>query len=216
MSPRSTPPAATSCSSAPTRTSSVHGIAAMSLRPLAREIGSSPRVLLYLFGSKDGLVRALLARARADELAALRERAPDEPHDLADDRRRAVEPGSPRPSTPACCACGSRPTGARSSSRTAPGRASRGRTVEDWLELLGGASNPTTAAQRTLALAVLRGAFLDLLASGDAQRTGAAVALALARSLDRERRAVADRRRAAEPQLGVVASRPSARARPTA
>src|SRR3569623_3602741 len=48
-----------------------HGLASMSLRPLAEAIGSSPRVLLFLFGSKDGLVRALLARARDDELAAL-------------------------------------------------------------------------------------------------------------------------------------------------
>jgi AcrR family transcriptional regulator len=47
------------------------GQAELSLRPLARAIGSSPRVLLYLFGSKDGLIRALLARARADELALL-------------------------------------------------------------------------------------------------------------------------------------------------
>src|SRR5829696_3054436 len=72
-----------------------HGLADMSLRPLAQAIGSSPRVLLFLFGSKDGLVRALLERARADE--------------------------------------------------------------------------------RTLALAVLRGAMLDLLATGDARRTSAAV-----------------------------------------
>src|SRR5689334_15962916 len=50
-----------------------HGIAELSLRPLAASIGSSPRVLLFLFGSKDGLVRALLDRARADELALLRE-----------------------------------------------------------------------------------------------------------------------------------------------
>ncbi len=48
-----------------------HGLADMSLRPLATAIGSSPRVLLFLFGSKDGLVRALLARARADELVLL-------------------------------------------------------------------------------------------------------------------------------------------------
>src|SRR4051812_8902910 len=48
-----------------------HGLADMSLRPLASAIGSSPRVLLLLFGSKDGLVRALLDRARADELAML-------------------------------------------------------------------------------------------------------------------------------------------------
>jgi len=154
-----------------------HGIAAMSLRPLAREIGSSPRVLLYLFGSKDGLVRALLARARADELAALRERAPQEPQDLA---TIVVElwawlaapehGGLLRLWVEAYARSLVEPTG--------PWAGFAQATVEDWLELLGGAS-ATTAAQRTLALAVLRGAFLDLLASGDAQRTGAAVTLAL-------------------------------------
>ncbi len=48
-----------------------HGLAELSLRPLAAAIGSSPRVLLYLYGTKEGLVRALLARARTDELALL-------------------------------------------------------------------------------------------------------------------------------------------------
>ena len=37
-----------------------HGLVDLSLRPLAAAIGSSPRVLLFLFGSKDGLVRELL------------------------------------------------------------------------------------------------------------------------------------------------------------
>jgi AcrR family transcriptional regulator len=55
-----------------------HGLADMSLRPLAAATGSSPRVLLYLFGSKDGLVRAVLARARVDELALLNELRPEE------------------------------------------------------------------------------------------------------------------------------------------
>src|SRR5918912_4040490 len=60
------------------------GIAGLSLRPLAAAIGSSPRVLLFLFGSKDGLVRALLARARADELELLdRVRSTDGERDLA-------------------------------------------------------------------------------------------------------------------------------------
>ena len=40
-----------------------HGIAALSLRPLAADVQSSPRVLLFLFGSKDELVRALIMRA---------------------------------------------------------------------------------------------------------------------------------------------------------
>src|SRR5579859_3671675 len=48
-----------------------NGLAEMSLRPLAKAIGSSPRVLLFLFGSKEGLTRALLARAREDELGYL-------------------------------------------------------------------------------------------------------------------------------------------------
>ncbi len=62
-----------------------HGLADLSLRPLAGAIGSSPRVLLFLFESKDGLLRALLARARADQLALL-ERAgrPDRPAGLAE------------------------------------------------------------------------------------------------------------------------------------
>ena len=60
------------------------GLADLSLRPLATAIGSSPRVLLFLFGSKDGLVRALLARARADEL------------DVLDRVRQAGTAGGPR------------------------------------------------------------------------------------------------------------------------
>ena len=60
------------------------GLAGMSLRPLAAAIGSSPRVLLFLFGSKDGLVRALLARARGDELAFIEQVRSQKPEaDLA-------------------------------------------------------------------------------------------------------------------------------------
>src|SRR5919197_617954 len=48
-----------------------HGLGDMSLRPLAAAVGSSPRVLLFLFGSKEGLIRELIARSRVDELAVL-------------------------------------------------------------------------------------------------------------------------------------------------
>jgi AcrR family transcriptional regulator len=41
----------------------------MSLRPLASAIGSSTRVLLFLFGSKDELIGEILRRARREELA---------------------------------------------------------------------------------------------------------------------------------------------------
>ncbi|MGC2060053.1 MAG: TetR/AcrR family transcriptional regulator [Candidatus Sulfotelmatobacter sp.] len=41
-----------------------HGIADLSLRPLAKAVGSSPRVLLYYFGSKEKMVVKLLAEIR--------------------------------------------------------------------------------------------------------------------------------------------------------
>jgi hypothetical protein len=47
-------------------------------------------------------------------------------------------------------------------------------TVTDWLEVLAEAGSPD-AAERTLVLAVLRGALLDLLATGEAERVTAAV-----------------------------------------
>lgn len=48
-------------------------------------------------------------------------------------------------------------------------------TVEDWLEVLGRAQPDAGESERTLVLAVLRGALLDLLATGDLGRTTAAV-----------------------------------------
>src|SRR2546423_15548894 len=49
-----------------------HGLADLSLRPLARALGTSPRMLLYHFGSKEELVMAALddTRRRPAELLA--------------------------------------------------------------------------------------------------------------------------------------------------
>src|SRR3954449_1129701 len=41
-----------------------HGMADLSLRPLAAALGTSPRMLLYHFGSKEQLVADVLAAAR--------------------------------------------------------------------------------------------------------------------------------------------------------
>lgn len=45
-----------------------HGLADLSLRPLARSLGTSDRMILYYFGTKDDLVAAVVDRA-ADRLA---------------------------------------------------------------------------------------------------------------------------------------------------
>jgi len=157
-----------------------HGIAELSLRPLAAEIGSSPRVLLFLFGSKDGLVRALLDRARADELALLGElpSAAGLPAAswavwgwLSDEAHRPLL----RLWLEAY---------ARSLVDTdGPWSAFAAATVADWLDVLAGAQpvasrhTPEAVARRTAALAILRGALRDLLATGDTARTTAAVRL---------------------------------------
>jgi AcrR family transcriptional regulator len=158
-----------------------HGVADLSLRPLAAAVGSSPRVLLFLFGSKAGLVQAILARAREDELALLDAvRSGGRDRDLvavaselwgwlgAEEHRALltlwVEGYARSLSDP-----------------DGPWAGFAAATVAEWLEVLAEApardrdGRRAGDAERTLVLAVLRGALLDLLATGDVQRTTAAV-----------------------------------------
>ncbi len=200
-----------------------HGLADLSLRPLAAAIGSSPRVLLFLFGSKDGLVRALLARARADELGflaregaagqrAARENSAAEnsaaESSAAEDSAAESSAGRNAPREDGLTALVAatwrwlaaapvRPlltlwTEAYGRSLVEPGGPWSGfasQSVADWLDVLAAAqpaeragspdqqtSENGPAADRTLALAVLRGCLLDLLATGDTERVGAAIA----------------------------------------
>ena len=150
-----------------------HGVSDLSLRPLASAIGSSPRVLLFLFGSKDELIRRLLARARQDELAG--------PIDARTVWAWLSDPGHAgllRLWTETYARSLTDPTG--------PWGEFAEETVQDWLELLAAAQPPAlrrTARgrdQRTATLAILRGAMLDLLATGDRRRVDRAVETALA------------------------------------
>lgn len=161
-----------------------HGLADLSLRPLAAAIGSSPRVLLFLFGSKDGLVRALLARARADELSLLGlARGEVDDADLAAAVRvtwQWLVDARHRPLLilwlEAYARSLSEPDG--------PWGGFARQTVDDWLAVLDEVSG-APVAERALALAVLRGALLDLLATGDNERATAAVRRYLALSGER-------------------------------
>lgn len=160
-----------------------HGLVGMSLRPLAEAVGSSPRVLLYLFGSKDGLVSALLERSRADELALL-ETVRHDGGTLADAALR-LWGWLAAPERADVLALW---TEAYARSLIEPDGAWRGfagQTVSDWLSLLAGFQARTdgaeAATERTLVLAVLRGALLDLLATGDRARITRAVELHLGR-----------------------------------
>jgi AcrR family transcriptional regulator len=168
-----------------------HGLSDTSLRPLAAAIGSSPRVLLYLFGSKDGLVRALLARSRADETALLeRLRAAGEPTPGLAVLARRLWDWLAEPSRRALLSLWVEAYGRSLTDPGGPWGGFARQTVHDWQELLAGwqpagaRDGERAAAERTLLLAVLRGALLDLLATGDVERTTRAVHLRLA-DLDR-------------------------------
>ncbi|MCE0764371.1 TetR/AcrR family transcriptional regulator [Pseudonocardia kujensis] len=150
------------------------GLADLSLRPLAKEIGSSPRVLLYLFGSKDGLVRALLGRARAAELTLLAGLPAGDAAGLL----RALWEWLAAPAHRDLLRLWVEGYGRALVEPDGPWAGFAAATVRDWLAVLGRVL-PEPAA--TEALAVLRGALLDLLATGDAHRTGAAVAAHAAR-----------------------------------
>ena len=158
-----------------------HGVSEVSLRPLAAAIGSSPRVLLLLFGSKDGLIRALLARARVEEcemLDRLRSEHPDT--DLTEVVLRVwdwLSNPARRDLLSLWVECYTRslvnPLGPWSDFAC--------QTVADWLEVFAHyqpkslRATAAAVAQRSAALALLRGALLDLLATGDQERTTAAI-----------------------------------------
>jgi len=160
-----------------------NGLAGMSLRPLAKEIGSSPRVLLFLFGSKDELIRALLARAREEELrylAVLRDG-----RDLAATARETWA-WLAAPAHRALLVLWVEGYARSLTGDPGPWAAFGRDTVRDWLDLLAsrqprrdaaGAERDAAGAEeeRTLLLAVLRGALLDLLATGDTDRVTRAV-----------------------------------------
>lgn len=50
-----------------------HGLADLSLRPLAKAVGSSPRVLLYYFGSKEKMIVDVFAEVRRQQVASFGE-----------------------------------------------------------------------------------------------------------------------------------------------
>src|SRR4051794_35318870 len=154
-----------------------HGLVSLSLRPLAAAIGSSPRVLLFLFESKDGLVRALLERARADEMELLRSSGGDSIAAVAEATWRWLAAEEHRPLLKLWVEGYGRslvePDG--------PWTGFAASTVNDWLRVFAGAQPPAVRrtaagrAERTQILALLRGAMLDLLATGDTRRLTAAV-----------------------------------------
>ena len=146
----------------------------ISLRPLAAAIGSSPRVLLYLFGSKEGLLREVLAVSRQRQLAVVR-RAMEESAEPAEVLGRLwAWMGEPEHLVVARLFFESY---SRSLGGGEPWTTFAVDSVREWepplrriLTASGAGGGEPTDAEITLTLSVLRGLLLDLLATGEAER----------------------------------------------
>ena len=157
-----------------------HGLAGLSLRPLASALGTSPRMLLYDFASKEELIIEVLAEVRRRESAMLAEHAHVTGGSRTDLIRDVWEWASSAERAPflrlffqVYVEAMSRPDA----------YSERGRAmVTEWLDQFGAtlagmpAGGPDTASA-ALVIAVLRGLLLDRLSTGDQERTGRALDL---------------------------------------
>jgi len=137
-----------------------HGLAGLSLRPLADALGTSARMLLYDFGSKAALVSAILAEIRRREERLLEA----DVRTLEDVWRWIAAP--------------EREPFLRLFFEVYVDAIKRGAAspfVDDWLTFLSSRVDEATA---TVLIAVVRGLLLDRLATGDKARTDAALTLA--------------------------------------
>jgi AcrR family transcriptional regulator len=146
----------------------VRGIGDRSLRDLAAAVGTSHRMLLHHFGSRNDLLVAIVEEVERRQMAVLRE-LPSEPAEAiaamwADLRRPEL-----RPFERLFFECYARGVqGEQPFARMLPG------AVDAWLTddaTTGSAADP---ALMRLGLAVARGLLLDLVATGDDDGVGAA------------------------------------------
>nr|WP_269440650.1 TetR/AcrR family transcriptional regulator [Micromonospora tarapacensis] len=148
----------------------------MSLRPLATAVGSSPRVLLYYFGSKEGLIREVLARSRARQLDAVEQAANSGSDPIETLWRWLTDPGQAeieRLFFEGCVRSLHNQDGAWRDFGAA--------SVQEWLTPMRQVVTRTGAAGNTpyaptLVLAAIRGLLLDLLATRDQERIEGAFA----------------------------------------
>ena len=139
------------------------GLAGLSLRPLGKALGTSPRMLLYDFESKERLIHEVLAEIRRREAGLLEAEV------------RTLE------DVWAWIAAPEREPFLRLFFEVYVDGLGRGEAeplVRDWLDFLRTSwQPPVDEATATLMVAVVRGLLLDRLATGDRGRTDEALRL---------------------------------------
>lgn len=146
------------------------GIGNRSLRELAEELGTSHRMLIHYFGSRDQLMVAVVQEVERRQAVALA--------DLGSEPAEVVERMWDRLSDPVlwpferlffeCYARGAQ--GEEPFTMLVPS------AVHSWLELAAGHPAGGDAGFNRLGLAVMRGLLLDLVATGESEAVGEALA----------------------------------------
>lgn len=155
-----------------------HGLGDLSLRALAEAIGTSHRMLLYHFGSKEGLLAEVVASVEASQRLALSALAGSEaPPPVA---LRAFWAGLADERTHPHIRLFFELVAAALQGRPGTERL-RATLVEPWIEAVAasgvraGLPPETARAHARLGMAVTRGLLLDLLATGDRPGVDAAM-----------------------------------------
>jgi AcrR family transcriptional regulator len=149
----------------------VHGLADRSMREVAAAVGSSHRMLLYHFGSRAGLVAAVVAATEAAQRESLRRLAVDaeSPADLVRQLWAQVSAPGLRPFVRLFFET------LATQSRT-PGTVTD--PTADWLDTVHGLGPVAAGSDDTdtrLGIAVVRGLLIDVLATGDVDAATAAL-----------------------------------------
>ena len=159
-----------------------HGLADLSLRALATAIGTSHRMLIYHFGSKEGLLAEVVATVEAGQRQVMADlAATDEPTHLAVRRfwRGLTDPSVREHERLFFEVVAQALQGRPGTERL------RETLVEPWLDVVAadgvrrGLPPDVARTQARLGMAVTRGLLLDLLATGDLDGVDAAMELFL-------------------------------------
>ena len=156
-----------------------HGLTDLSLRRLAAELGTSHRMLIHHFGSRNGLWVAIVREVERRQLAAIADLVPDPSDSFADAMRawwRHISDPSLWPNERLFFEI----YGQALQGRPAAEELLDG-IVDSWLEpatemgVAMGLPRATAEASARLSIAVTRGLLLDLLATKDRERVDAAL-----------------------------------------
>lgn len=151
-----------------------HGLAELSLRPLAKALGVSPRVLLYHFGSKEQLVTEVVEVTRRKMMMPISQNSAEALHSYWNTRSSEEATAYVRLFFEVVMLAMQSPD--RPAYRSFLTKMDA-ETVEPWQTLFLREGRPPEQARRdaTLVSGALRGLLIDQLVSGDTERTTSAV-----------------------------------------